>query len=29
VPGEELDGISARILQTPTDVVTLAKAVGK
>ncbi len=29
VPGAELDRISAKILQTPRDVVTLAAAVGK
>jgi hypothetical protein len=29
MPGEHLDGISARILPTPTDVVALARAVGK
>jgi tripartite-type tricarboxylate transporter receptor subunit TctC len=29
MPGEELDSISASILQTPQDVVTLARAVGK
>jgi len=29
VSGEELDSISARILQTPKDVVALAGAVGK
>jgi hypothetical protein len=29
MPGEDLDRISARILQTPTDVVALARAVGK
>jgi tripartite-type tricarboxylate transporter receptor subunit TctC len=29
VPGEELDGITAKILQTPDDIVALAGAVGK
>jgi len=29
VPGEELDRITARILETPNDVVALARSVGK